>query len=437
MMSTPSQPFDHGILSTLSGRPQLVALEKLAEELHRLLEVANASSAALTALVSSNTALANTNCAQLSSLELLAETLKQQSFHFSRIGEMQTATGASLSLAFRESLNSELKSLSYAFAEYVGLLRTDVRNQTDQLTSKMQLLEMQLKELKESIELQLQLQLKPEPESSDVETTEWPPQKWFENAPEAEFLSPALHSASSLNVFPRDYNLSGFPDGKVVIFGLQKAGNTWLLSLLSDALGLPAFFNLHDPGQIGKRGVVSTHDPISKYICNRRDLVHGVCLIRDLRDIVASYFHYMQTESFQRDVPKAKYSDLESYYYDWFLSRMVTAHRYHTFWEEYASAGVPVLRYERLVSDTEGELLRLFERWGEPVESSSLKSAIASNDFETLRLKGRKIGDTMIDKSHFRRGRIGSYKDELPQSIIDDINSRFGSVMRRWGYSVP
>lgn len=247
---------------------------------------------------------------------------------------------------------------------------------------------------------------------------------------------PLFRAPSSLDLYPPQHNVFDFQDGKLVIFGLQKAGNTWLLALLSDIFELPPYFNVHDQRQRDGRGVVSTHDPLSVTIAARPDFVHGVCLIRDLRDIVVSYFHYMQTDSFQSDVPFAKYSDIETFYYDWFLARMVPAHSYHTYWDDYASHGVPVLRYERLVADPRKELVRLFERWGQPFDAARVASAIERNSFEKLKEKGRMIGDTAIGSSHFRRGKAGSYKDELPTAILDDINRRFGAVLLRWGYPI-
>lgn len=253
---------------------------------------------------------------------------------------------------------------------------------------------------------------------------------------ECAHRAPALCKRASLNLYPKDISLDDYVDGKIVIFGLQKAGNTWLLSLLSDTFELPAFFNVYDPQQIGTRGIVSTHDPLTSEIWSRSDFVHAVCLVRDLRDIVLSYFHYMQTESFQHDVPKAKYPDIESFYFDWFLSRMAVAHRYETYWDEYASHGVPVVRYERLVADTRGELQRLFERWGLAYDPTKLDHAIKQNEFGSLKRKGKKIGKVQIEASHFRKGKAGTFRDELPENIVRDINNRFGATLTRWGYEL-
>lgn len=241
----------------------------------------------------------------------------------------------------------------------------------------------------------------------------------------ASFLDPA-----STNYFVHQHKLADVVDGKIAVFGLPKAGNTWLHAMLCDITDTPPLFQLRDEG----RGVLSTHEPCNEDIIARHDFVHCVCIIRDLRDIISSYFFYMQTDDYQKSVPMAAYPDIDTYYYDWFLSRLVPGLRVHTYWEEFAERGVPILRYERLCDAPEAELVRLFRRWGEPVDQDKVAAAVERNSFENLKSKGRQLQDVFIPTSHFRKGRSGSYKDDLPQHIIDDINSRFGQLLSRWGY---
>jgi hypothetical protein len=246
-------------------------------------------------------------------------------------------------------------------------------------------------------------------------------------------ISPVFLEPDSVNVFTERRKLEDVPHGKIVIFGLQKAGNTWLHSLLADTFGLPYLFYL---SEVATRGVLSTHLPFSDEIKYRHDFVHAVCLIRDLRDMVVSYFHYMQTESYQNDIPYAKYPDIETFYYDWFLSRLVPAHRFHTYWEEYAERGVPILRYERLRKDTKAELIRLFERWSQPYDEAKLDEAIESNQINNLKAAGKQMGNVRIATTHFRSGVAGGYASELPPKILADIEERFRPVLKRWGYEV-
>lgn len=254
-------------------------------------------------------------------------------------------------------------------------------------------------------------------------------QEWRQEARLASVFLPR----DSINYFADQNPLADAEYGKVAVFGLPKSGNTWLHGLLCDTLDLPYLLY---PEEVRTRGVFSTHLPFNDDIKYRHDFVHSVCIIRDIRDIITSYFHYMQTESYQKLVPLAAYHDIETFYYDWFLSRIVPALRFETYWSEYAEHGVPILRYERLRLDAAGELRRLFRRWAEPVNEDRLASAVDANSFENLRTKGKNLGDVYMPPTHFRRGQASTYLEELPPQILADVNKRFGEVLRRWGYPI-
>ena len=245
------------------------------------------------------------------------------------------------------------------------------------------------------------------------------------------FPSPAFMEPDSINVFVERRKLKDVPNGKILLVGLQKSGNTWLQSLLADTLDYPYLFSLED---MSGRGVLSTHIPFCDEIKYRHDFVHAVCIVRDLRDVVLSYFEYMNSVGYESEIPYALYRDIETFYYDWFLARLTPAHRFHTFTEEYAERGVPIVRYERLVKDTEGELVRLFGRWNEPVDSARIKAAVEANELARLKSAGKQMGRVTMHPSHFNKGQVGRYKEELPAPIIRDIEYRFGSVLTRWGY---
>src|SRR3546814_13242863 len=61
------------------------------------------------------------------------------------------------------------------------------------------------------------------------------------------------------------------PDGKLVVFGLPKSGNVWLVSMLCDYLQQPAIdpiVNIECPG------IGMCHLPFSEEIAHREDFVH-------------------------------------------------------------------------------------------------------------------------------------------------------------------
>jgi hypothetical protein len=237
----------------------------------------------------------------------------------------------------------------------------------------------------------------------------------------------------SENLFVERRELASVKYGKLAVFGIQKSGNTWVHSLLADTFSLPYLFNLNEVKTVG---VLSSHIACGPRVIRRNDIVHPVCLVRDLRSVIVSFYHYMQSDSYQTDIPYAKYSDIESFYYDWFLSRVAPSLNLETYTDMYAQHGVPILRYERLVVDTKSEMVRLFNRWSLDFDEKALDAAIEKNDFNRLKARGKKMGDVFIEPSHFRKGGKSNFRDELPERILKDINTRFEKVLLRWGYDI-
>lgn len=219
-------------------------------------------------------------------------------------------------------------------------------------------------------------------------------------------------------------------NGKIIIFGLPKAGNAWLQSMLVKYFDSAAILSVDD---VEMQGILSIHDPFEKYMLYRSDFANGVCLIRDIRDVIVSYYRYGKTSEFRRVMTRFLYDDFDSFYYEWFLSRCVPSHRLHTFADEYAVRGVPILRYERLQANPVSELARLLARWGFSPDYERIKDVVNIHQLAKLQNKGLDLG-YWVEPSHFRKGGWGNFLDEMPLSILEDVNWRFEQFLRRWGY---
>jgi hypothetical protein len=230
----------------------------------------------------------------------------------------------------------------------------------------------------------------------------------------------------------RSYGLTwnSHPQAKIIIFGLPKSGNNWLKAILTDYFKMPGInaFN-----QTEKRGVAITHLPLSEQILMRTDFIHGAIIIRDMRDLICSFWHYSQTEQFQERQKVFQYDDVESFYYDWFLSLTVPQFRVTTFTQEYAALAVPVIRYEKLWDNTLAEMRKLILRWGLEFDEDRMTAAIKANAIDVLKTTGKQH-EIFVAPSHFRKGGYGDYKNALPAKIIADIEARFAEYQRRWGY---
>lgn len=231
----------------------------------------------------------------------------------------------------------------------------------------------------------------------------------------------------------RSYGLGweAHPYSKIIVFGLPKSGNNWVKGLLSDYFEKPGINPFQD---VEKSGIGITHKPLSTEIRSRQDFIHGVCLVRDLRDLIASYYHYSLTHRFRDARRTYQFDDPEAFYFDWFLSMAVDQYGFMTFVEDYARLSVPVLRYERLWDNPMAEMRKLLLRWGIEFDESRMSEAIEKNSLEALQTTGR-IFEKHIDKSHFRKGGYGNYKSDLPPKIVADIEERFSGLQKRWGYA--
>ena len=92
-----------------------------------------------------------------------------------------------------------------------------------------------------------------------------------------------------------------------------------------------------------------------------------------------------------------------------------------------------MIYYERLFSDPKSELRRLFITWGTEVSEERLSNAIQNNEIKKLKQEGKSTWRE-IPVTHFRRGGSGHYLEELPSPVLKDIEERFGSYLKRWGY---
>jgi Sulfotransferase domain len=226
--------------------------------------------------------------------------------------------------------------------------------------------------------------------------------------------------------------LDSRPDGKIVVFALPKSGNVWLVSLLCDYTGLPPI----DPvAEVDRRGAGMCHFPYAGFMAQRADFLHAVYLVRDIRDVIVSYFHNAQTEWFKDGLPNFYYDTIEQFYFEWFLTRVVQVHQIHTHADAYLDFGVPAIQYERLCEEPEREFARLIKRLGLPYDADRIRECVAQNRIENLRARGRML-DKMVPPTHFRKGGHGHYKNELPATVLQHATEEFRSLIVRWGYPI-
>lgn len=224
--------------------------------------------------------------------------------------------------------------------------------------------------------------------------------------------------------------------GSLVVAGLPKSGNVWLTSLIASCLDLPS-----TPTK-GRTYVYYTHKALNDRLLYDPHLYRGVVIVRDLRDVVVSLYHWLKTEdyiSYYKHGPHQIYLDVTSMYVEYFLRRFCNI-PIATLVDGYVTKGWPVVRYENLWDRPDAELRRLFEVWQIKVADHKIRAAIEQNSISTMRARiaagSVSTVEPVVRADHFRVGGYGNYQRELPRLVVADLERRFGDYLMSWGYEL-
>jgi hypothetical protein len=96
------------------------------------------------------------------------------------------------------------------------------------------------------------------------------------------------------------------------------------------------------------------------------------------------------------------------------------------------------IRYEKLLVDTTSELQRICDFAGLECEPTRLKSIAENASFENMRLRERRLGWESkawpSDRDFIRRGKAGSFEDEMPREALEEFVRLAMPTLKRLGY---
>jgi len=231
----------------------------------------------------------------------------------------------------------------------------------------------------------------------------------------------------------------------VFIVGYPKSGNTWMQNLVCGVIyGInpalvedsliqdlvpdvhaKAFFRRYRPRMFFK----SHSLPRPEY----RKVIY---LLRDGQDVMVSYHHHLQAA---RGVAVDFLDMIEN------GSGLFPCHwqdHVEAWWANPYSAEVLTVRYEDLKTDPCSEMDRICAFAGELREEACLRMAVRNSSFSTMRLKEERWGwdsarNWPRERRFVRRGKVGSYRDEMPAEVRLAFLRRARSTLEKAGYIGP
>jgi Sulfotransferase domain len=241
------------------------------------------------------------------------------------------------------------------------------------------------------------------------------------------------------------------------VISFPKCGVTWLRLMMGKAIELHFNLDIADINLIGQldNTITSLNPNIPRIRVKHDDEPHKkapeqlqnskvgfryskvIFLVRDPRDIVTSLYFYGQTRP---DFKKINSSDISSFIRSK-IGSFDTILSYFNIWAENQS--IPkqflVVRYEDLHLNPQAELRKVLDLLSlNNVSDAVIQKAIEFTQFENMRklekknafktlMKGYSESDTST--LHTRKGKVGSYQEDLSQEDINFLNNRMDKIL--------
>lgn len=241
--------------------------------------------------------------------------------------------------------------------------------------------------------------------------------------------------------------ISQFLKDDVFIVGYPKSGNSWCQNLITGIVyGLsPA----QAPDSVVQDLVPDVHykryyrrykTPMffKSHFLPRPDYRRVVYLLRDGRDVMVSYFRFLE-------ILRAKNNQTVN-----FLDMVSNGDglfqgcKWHEHVEQWLAnpynAEVLIVKYENLVNEPFLELSKLCNFINIEINEENLNRVIDEASFQKMRNKESQFGlnNTAWPKNEFftRRGKIGSYKDEMPLEVLETFLTSATDTLKKTGYTL-
>jgi hypothetical protein len=250
------------------------------------------------------------------------------------------------------------------------------------------------------------------------------------------------HPARFLEVFPDDIFILSYP----------KSGNTWTRFLIANLVypeKKPDFANINlvipDPEALSRRTLAKLPRP---RILKSHEYFHPryprvIYIVRDPRDVAVSQYHF--------HIKRRLIT--EGYPIEKFVRRFVAGDTsiYGSWGENVAGwlatrSGSPnflLLKYEDMLADTRGELVKMAAFLKMPVTRDLIENAVERSSAKRMRemeqtqsLAWTSTKNTRQDIPFVRTAKSGNWRSELPEEAVAHMERAWAQTMRACGYEL-
>lgn len=166
----------------------------------------------------------------------------------------------------------------------------------------------------------------------------------------------------------------------------------------------------------------------------RPDFRRVVYLLRDGRDVMVSFKHYVEAVGgIPLDFLQFVTNEEHLFPCKW--------HRHVEEWVRNPfGAEILIIKYEDLLEQPVLEMERFCDFVKVSKDRNNISAVVEAARFQQLRTKEERYGEhrpaiwPSRDKHFFRRGVVGSHKDEMPPNVLEAFLSDASETLRRHGY---